>query len=71
MSLRRSPGGRTYWVTKPLYLAECQDCTWISGARNAKGNAARHHDATGHRVWVEEVRVTVYETEESFHARES
>lgn len=31
-------------------LAECQGCSWTSAAPNALGNAARHHDAHGHRV---------------------
>lgn len=33
--------------------AECQVCGWCSGARNALGNAAQHHDKTGHEVYVE------------------
>jgi hypothetical protein len=40
--------------------AECQRCAWTSNARNAHGNAARHHDATGHAVRVDTVRVTIY-----------
>ena len=35
------------------YHALCETCGWTSGARNALGNAARHHDATGHTVSVE------------------
>jgi hypothetical protein len=36
-----------------IYLAECLGCNWASDAANAMGNAARHHDATGHAVRVE------------------
>ena len=35
------------------YSAECQDCEWQSYARNALGNAAQHHDRTGHNVNIE------------------
>jgi hypothetical protein len=40
--------------------AECDGCGWSSTARNAMGNAARHHDATGHTVRVEQVTVVIY-----------
>ncbi len=30
--------------------ATCHGCDWGSIATNALGNAARHHDATGHYV---------------------
>lgn len=33
-------------------VAECRDCGWVSEAKNATGNAARHADATGHEVHV-------------------
>lgn len=35
------------------YHALCEDCGWESWAKNAQGNAARHHDATGHTVGVD------------------
>ena len=34
--------------------AECRTCGWISYARNAMGNAARHSSASGHEVHVEQ-----------------
>lgn len=40
--------------------AICAGCEWHSTARNAMGNAARHHDATGHSVTVEQVIRTTY-----------
>jgi hypothetical protein len=43
-----------------IYLAECLGCNWASNAANAMGNAARHHDATGHAVRVETSRVVTY-----------
>lgn len=30
--------------------AECQDCGWGTGYRNALGNAAQHAQRTGHTV---------------------
>jgi hypothetical protein len=42
------------------YLAQCYGCNWGSEARNAMGNAAQHHDATGHAVRVETTRVVTY-----------
>ena len=63
MSLRGIPGSRRYWVTKPNYLVTCYDCGWSAEGANAKGNAARHHDRTGHKVAVEETRSIVYTTE--------
>lgn len=40
--------------------ARCRDCGWASEARNALGNAARHADATGHMVVVEQATVVIY-----------
>lgn len=40
--------------------AECQGCPWSSEARNAVGNAAKHHDATGHTVNVDVTRAITY-----------
>lgn len=44
--------------------ALCRDCPWASEARNALGNAARHADATGHMVVVEQATVVVYNKRE-------
>ena len=35
------------------YSAHCQNCGWHSNAVNALGNAARHHDRTGHTISVD------------------
>lgn len=43
--------------------AECQECNWRTDRRNAIGNAARHHDATGHYVEVEQVISVAYGAE--------
>lgn len=52
------------------YRALCQVCGWISYARNALGNAARHYDATGHTVNVDvEGGVTYCGPEESQRRR--
>lgn len=40
--------------------AECQRCDWTTRAPNGLGNAARHHDATGHRVTVTIHRTITY-----------
>ena len=40
--------------------AHCRDCEWKTEAHNGMGNAARHHDATGHTVLVEVDRLVVY-----------
>lgn len=40
--------------------AACRGCSWTTSARNALGNAARHHDRTGHVVSVEEHRQVTY-----------
>lgn len=66
MSLRGFEGGRRYWVTKAAYIVHCEDCGWKSAGANAKGNAARHHDATSHTVHVEECRAIVYTTAERY-----
>jgi hypothetical protein len=42
--------------------AECCSCDWTSDARNSQGNAARHHDATGHVVIVERTTSITYGT---------
>lgn len=46
--------------------AKCEDCGWQSDARNAQGNAARHHDASGHKVSVQIRQHICYQTRESF-----
>jgi hypothetical protein len=40
--------------------AECYDCPWKTFERNGLGNAARHADATGHHVTVEQTTVIIY-----------
>lgn len=40
--------------------ATCRVCGWISEARNALGNAARHYDATKHTVDVDQVIAVTY-----------
>jgi hypothetical protein len=47
-------------VSRATYDAECLGCAWSSTAANAMGNAAQHHDATGHAVRVETTRVVTY-----------
>lgn len=32
--------------------AECHHCDWTTDAPNGMGNAARHHDATGHPITI-------------------
>jgi len=32
------------------YEARCQDCAWETCGKNGLGNAAQHHDRTGHTV---------------------
>lgn len=46
-------------VTTAL-LAECQRCAWSTKATNGLGNAAKHHDATGHPVTVHVERTITY-----------
>lgn len=41
-------------------IAECRGCPWESTAGNALGNAARHHDASGHVVAVSITRLVTY-----------
>lgn len=42
--------------------AECQDCDWTTSSANAAtlGNAAQHHDATGHHVTISITRLVTY-----------
>lgn len=40
--------------------AICRICGWHSTSRNSLGSAARHHDATGHTVDVEQVVQVTY-----------
>lgn len=47
-------------VSSPTFEAECHGCEWTSNAANALGNAARHHDATGHAVTVDTMRTVTY-----------
>lgn len=41
-------------------IAACQACPWTTTAPNGLGNAARHHDATGHVVTVHVTRHITY-----------
>jgi hypothetical protein len=47
-------------VSPAQYAAECYGCNWASTAANAMGNAAQHHDATGHAIRIETTRVVTY-----------
>jgi len=49
-------------------IAHCEDCGWQSNAKNAQGNAARHHDAHGHSVSVEISQHICYQTRERYDA---
>lgn len=40
--------------------ADCQACPWRTTGNGALGNAARHHDATGHAVTVDVTRRITY-----------
>ena len=42
------------------YEVGCQDCGWQTHGKNALGNAARHHDRTGHTVRTEIRGVVTY-----------
>jgi hypothetical protein len=47
-------------TSPPDVRAVCQDCGWTTTAPNGVGNAARHHDASGHVVHVDVRRTIVY-----------
>lgn len=47
-------------TTTRRLAAWCASCEWTTDAGNGLGNAARHHDATGHTVTVEVDRTIVY-----------
>jgi hypothetical protein len=51
---------RVMTSTLAAVSATCSGCAWSTSARNALGNAARHHDRTGHVVSVEEHRQVTY-----------
>lgn len=61
---------RFHWTTKPDYQAQCQDCGWEQNSRAALGQAAQHHDRTGHSVRVGVESAVYYETRERYEARE-
>lgn len=46
------------------YNARCEDCEWRSYAKNALGNAAQHHDRTGHTVRTEVSGMVTYCSDE-------
>lgn len=50
------------------YDASCQDCEWSSSFKNALGNAAQHHDRTGHKVTIE-IEGSVTYVNDKEHAR--
>lgn len=47
-------------VSRAQYEAQCLGCAWASQAANAMGNAAQHHDATGHAITVDVHRSITY-----------
>lgn len=47
-------------TSRASYSATCLGCGWKSSAVNAMGNAARHHDATGHPVTVDTARTVFF-----------
>ena len=53
---------RNGWSSITSCMAGCFDCggdaKWFG--KNALAVAARHYDATGHHVWVEQVMATRY-----------
>lgn len=40
--------------------AECQECDWRTNNRGALGQAAQHHDRTGHAVETEQITAVTY-----------
>ncbi|AOG03405.1 hypothetical protein [Bosea sp. RAC05] len=55
-ALRRTASSRT--VTAGCFQCNGSMAIWTSG--NAMGVAARHHDATGHETWVDQIIMTRY-----------
>ena len=49
------------WGTKPHVMAECMDCEWRSGAKNAHAVGAVHARRHSHTVRVEVTHVYIYE----------
>jgi hypothetical protein len=47
-------------IGPPSLRAECHGCEWTSTAPNALGNAAQHHDRTGHPITVNTGRTVTY-----------
>jgi len=47
-------------VSPPTLTAECHSCPWATYAPNGLGNAARHHDATGHPITITIHRTITY-----------
>ena len=48
------------------YAVWCEDCEWHTFGKNGLGNAAQHHDRTGHTVRVDvEGQVTYCNDEEN------
>jgi len=44
--------------------ANCETCGWICQKRNAHGVGARHAKAHGHKVYVEQVTIAIYDYSE-------
>lgn len=55
-ALRHTASSRI--VNAGCFQCNGSDAIWTSG--NAMGVAARHHDATGHQTWVDQVIQTTY-----------
>ena len=55
-ALRRTVSSRT--VMAGCFQCNGSEAMWTSG--NAMGVAARHHDATGHQTWVDQIIQTTY-----------
>jgi hypothetical protein len=49
--------------------AGCMDCDKQWNTRNALAIAARHHDATGHTTWCDQVIMTRYGEMRPEHSR--
>lgn len=41
-------------------IAECRECPWRCEEKNALAVGARHHDSTGHFVYIEQTRFVQY-----------
>jgi hypothetical protein len=56
-----APGPARRPTTSTLVVsADCRNCQWKTAGANGLGNAAQHHDATGHVVDAHIARHVVY-----------